>query len=48
MEESPAIANEENVRTIPTIKIYKEGKLVKEMACPRPEFLESSVKHYGF
>ncbi|KAM7492531.1 hypothetical protein LguiA_035452 [Lonicera macranthoides] len=48
VEESPAIANAENVKTVPTFKIYKEGRRVKEMVCPRPEVLESSVKHYSF
>ncbi|WOH03023.1 hypothetical protein DCAR_0522414 [Daucus carota subsp. sativus] len=46
--ESPAIANTENVRVVPTIKIYKNGSRVKEMICPSPEVLESSVRHYSF
>ena len=45
-EESPAVANVENVRTVPTIKIYKKGNQMKEMVCPCREVLESSVRHY--
>lgn len=48
VQESPAIANTENVRVVPTIKIYKNGCRVKEMICPSPEVLESSVRHYSF
>lgn len=48
VQESPAIANTENVRVVPTIKIYKNGSRVKEMICPGPEVLESSVRHYSF
>ncbi|KZV29697.1 Tetratricopetide-repeat thioredoxin-like 1 isoform 1 [Dorcoceras hygrometricum] len=47
IEESPAIANAENVKIIPTIKIYRKGIRVKEMVCPSPEILESSVRHYS-
>ncbi|KAK9060432.1 hypothetical protein SSX86_021136 [Deinandra increscens subsp. villosa] len=47
LEESPAIKNAENVRVVPTIKIYKKGNRVKEMVCPSPEVLESSLKHYS-
>ncbi|PWA84673.1 Tetratricopeptide-like helical [Artemisia annua] len=45
-EESPAVANVENVKTVPTIKIYKKGNQMKEMLCPCREVLESSVRHY--
>ncbi|XP_074365368.1 TPR repeat-containing thioredoxin TTL1-like [Apium graveolens] len=48
VQESPEIANTENVRVVPTIKIYKNGCRVKEMICPSPEVLESSVRHYSF
>uniref|UniRef100_A0A5B7ATJ8 Thioredoxin domain-containing protein n=1 Tax=Davidia involucrata TaxID=16924 RepID=A0A5B7ATJ8_DAVIN len=48
VEESPAAANAENVRIVPTFKIYKNGCRVKEMVCPSPEVLESSVRHYSF
>lgn len=48
MEETPAVAVAENVRIVPTFKIYKKGSRVKEMVCPSPEVLESSVRHYSF
>uniref|UniRef100_A0A5B7AVL6 Putative Tetratricopetide-repeat thioredoxin-like 1 isoform 1 n=2 Tax=Davidia involucrata TaxID=16924 RepID=A0A5B7AVL6_DAVIN len=48
VEESPVVANAENVRIVPTFKIYKNGSRVKEMVCPSPEVLESSVRHYSF
>ncbi|KAK4355369.1 hypothetical protein RND71_024340 [Anisodus tanguticus] len=47
VEESPAIAAAENVRIVPTFKIYKKGSRVKEMICPSQEVLESSVRHYS-
>ncbi|KAM3396019.1 TPR repeat-containing thioredoxin TTL1 [Capsicum galapagoense] len=47
VEESPAIANAENVRNVPTFKIYKMGSRVMEMICPSQEVLESSVRHYS-
>lgn len=48
VQESPGIADSENVRVVPTFKIYKSGNRVKEMICPSPEVLESSVRHYSF
>ncbi|XP_057465610.1 TPR repeat-containing thioredoxin TTL1-like isoform X1 [Actinidia eriantha] len=48
VEVSRAIAVVENVRILPTFKIYKNGSRVKEMVCPSPEVLESSVRHYSF
>ncbi|KAI3675025.1 hypothetical protein L1987_84606 [Smallanthus sonchifolius] len=48
IEESPTIASVENVRIVPTIKIYKKGNRMKEMVCPSREVLESSVRHYCF
>lgn len=48
LDESPIIASAENVRVVPTIKIYKKGNRVKEMVCPSPEVLESSLRHYSF
>ncbi|XP_076931516.1 TPR repeat-containing thioredoxin TTL1-like [Bidens hawaiensis] len=48
IEESPTIANVENVRIVPTIKIYKKGNRMKELVCPSREVLESSVRHYSF
>ncbi|RCV25259.1 hypothetical protein SEVIR_5G150900v4 [Setaria viridis] len=47
VNESPAVARAENVRTIPTFKIYKNGMRVKEMICPSQQLLEYSVRHYG-
>ncbi|KAK6134708.1 hypothetical protein DH2020_031556 [Rehmannia glutinosa] len=41
IEESTAIAHAENVRIVPTFKIYRKGIRVKEMICPSPEVLES-------
>ncbi|EPS72637.1 hypothetical protein M569_02119, partial [Genlisea aurea] len=47
IDEAVAIAEAENVRIVPTFKIYRKGKRVKEMICPTPEVLESSVRHYS-
>ncbi|CAA2973018.1 TPR repeat-containing thioredoxin TTL1 [Olea europaea subsp. europaea] len=47
IEESPGIAHVENVNIVPTFKIYRKGSRVKEMVCPSPEVLESSVRHYS-
>ncbi|VFQ98706.1 unnamed protein product [Cuscuta campestris] len=47
VEDCGVIANAENVRTVPTFKIYKNGKQMKEMVSPSPEELESSVRHYS-
>ncbi|KAL6626969.1 hypothetical protein ACP70R_030695 [Stipagrostis hirtigluma subsp. patula] len=47
VNESPAVARAENVRTLPTFKIYKNGIRVKEMICPSQQLLEYSVRHYG-
>ncbi|KAK4387131.1 TPR repeat-containing thioredoxin TTL1 [Sesamum angolense] len=47
IDESPAIAHAENVRIVPTFKIYRNGSRVKEMVCPSQEVLESSVRHYS-
>ncbi|KAL4589017.1 hypothetical protein LXL04_001919 [Taraxacum kok-saghyz] len=41
------IADAENVRVVPTIKIYKNGNRVKEMVCPSPEVLQSTLRHYS-
>ncbi|XWS10924.1 hypothetical protein CRYUN_Cryun38cG0040200 [Craigia yunnanensis] len=48
INESPAVANAENVRIVPTFKIYKNGSRVKEIVCPSREMLEHSVRHYSF
>ncbi|CAN4075585.1 unnamed protein product [Withania somnifera] len=46
VEESPAVASAENVRGLPTFKIYKQGSCMKEVVSPNPEVLESLVRHY--
>jgi hypothetical protein len=48
IEESPTVANAENVRIVPTFKIYKNGIRVKEIVCPSRDVLEHSVRHYSF
>ncbi|GMJ10128.1 hypothetical protein HRI_004682000 [Hibiscus trionum] len=48
INEIPVIANAENVRIVPTFKIYKNGSRVKELVCPSRELLEHSVRHYSF
>ncbi|KAB2071877.1 hypothetical protein ES319_A08G253500v1 [Gossypium barbadense] len=47
VEESPGVANAENIRILPTFKIYKNGCCLKEMVCPSREMLEHSVIHYS-
>ncbi|XP_076917421.1 TPR repeat-containing thioredoxin TTL1-like, partial [Bidens hawaiensis] len=47
VEETSVLAKTENVRIVPTIKIYKKGNRVKEIVCPCQETLELSVKHYN-
>lgn len=47
LEESREIADSEDVRVVPTIKIYKKGSRVMEMVCPSPEVLESTLRHYS-
>ncbi|OVA04051.1 Tetratricopeptide repeat-containing domain [Macleaya cordata] len=47
VEESPAVAKVENVRIVPTFKIYKNSRRVKEMICPSHQVLEYSVRHYS-
>jgi len=44
---SAAVAKAENVRIVPTFKIYKNGTRVKEIICPSQQVLEYSVRHYG-
>ncbi|KDP32526.1 hypothetical protein JCGZ_14729 [Jatropha curcas] len=48
IEDHPTIANAENVRIVPTFKIYKNGSRVKEIVCPSRDMLEHSVRHYSF
>ncbi|KAG7024786.1 TPR repeat-containing thioredoxin TTL1 [Cucurbita argyrosperma subsp. argyrosperma] len=47
LEESPAIADTENVRIVPTFKIYKSGNRVKEIISPTRDVLEHSVRYYS-
>ncbi|KAF8084019.1 hypothetical protein N665_0738s0008 [Sinapis alba] len=47
IEKCPSIGNAENVRVVPTVKIYKNGTRVKEIVCPSKEVLEYSVRHYS-
>ncbi|XP_031503903.1 TPR repeat-containing thioredoxin TTL1-like isoform X1 [Nymphaea colorata] len=47
IDESPAVARSENVRIVPTFKIYKNGNRVKELVCPSQQVLEYSVRHYS-
>ncbi|CAJ1978496.1 unnamed protein product [Sphenostylis stenocarpa] len=44
---SPAIGTAENVRVVPTFKIYKNGSRVKEIICPSHDMLEHSIRHYS-
>ncbi|KAE9621611.1 hypothetical protein Lal_00032470 [Lupinus albus] len=46
IQECPTIATSENVRIVPTFKIYKSGCRVKEIVCPSRDMLEHSVRHY--
>ncbi|WCJ32253.1 TPR repeat-containing thioredoxin TTL1 [Euphorbia peplus] len=48
IEENQSVATAENVRIVPTFKIYKNGSRVKEIVCPSREMLEHSVRHYSF
>ncbi|ESQ30089.1 hypothetical protein EUTSA_v10011281mg [Eutrema salsugineum] len=47
IDKCPSIGNAENVRVVPTVKIYKNGTRVKEIVCPSKEVLEYSVRHYS-
>ncbi|CAN6331811.1 unnamed protein product [Urochloa humidicola] len=47
VDESPMLARAENVRVVPTFKIYKDGTRVKEMICPSLQVLRYSVRHYA-
>ncbi|KAJ4976811.1 hypothetical protein NE237_001917 [Protea cynaroides] len=43
--ESPMVAMAENVRIVPTFKIYRNGSRVKEMICPTHQVLEYSMRN---
>ncbi|KAK2423762.1 TPR repeat-containing thioredoxin TTL1 [Trifolium repens] len=47
IQENPTVATAENVRIVPTFKIYKNGSRVKEIICPSRDMLEHSVRHYS-
>lgn len=47
IQDNNSVANAENVRIVPTFKIYKNGTRVKEMICPTQQVLEYSVRHYS-
>ncbi|CAD5183183.1 unnamed protein product [Musa acuminata subsp. burmannicoides] len=47
VDKSPTVAKAENVRVLPTFKIYKSGTRMKEMICPSQQVLEYSVRHYS-
>lgn len=47
VDNSPMVAKVENVRIVPTFKIYKDGVKVKEMICPSLQVLRYSVRHYS-
>ncbi|KAL6618688.1 hypothetical protein ACP70R_033827 [Stipagrostis hirtigluma subsp. patula] len=47
VDECPAVARAENVRIVPTFKIYKDGSKMKEMICPTSHVLRYSVRHYA-
>ncbi|KAK3164780.1 hypothetical protein QOZ80_1AG0024580 [Eleusine coracana subsp. coracana] len=47
VDNSPMVAKAENVRIVPTFKIYKDGVKVKEMICPSLQVLRYSVRHYS-
>ncbi|XP_068654065.1 TPR repeat-containing thioredoxin TTL1-like [Aristolochia californica] len=48
VDKNLTLANAENVRIVPTFKIYKNGTRAKEMICPSQQVLEHSVRHYSF
>lgn len=48
VEDCPTIAKAEGIRTVPTFKIYKNGKKAKEMIRPTHQSLEESVRNCNF
>ncbi|XP_021773775.1 TPR repeat-containing thioredoxin TTL1-like [Chenopodium quinoa] len=47
VEEIADVATAENVRIVPTFKIYKNGGRVKEIVNPTSDVLEATVRHYS-
>ncbi|WVZ99766.1 hypothetical protein U9M48_045020 [Paspalum notatum var. saurae] len=47
VDENPMVVRAENVRVVPTFKIYKDGMRAKEMICPSLHVLRYSVRHYA-
>ncbi|KAL5081562.1 hypothetical protein RYX36_009983 [Vicia faba] len=45
--ENATVATDENVRFVPTFKIYKNGNQMKVIVSPSRDVLEQSVKHYS-
>ncbi|XP_020671929.1 TPR repeat-containing thioredoxin TTL1 isoform X1 [Dendrobium catenatum] len=46
INKSPAVCKSENVITVPTLKIYKDGVKMKYLICPNQQVLEESVRLY--
>ncbi|KAH0448252.1 hypothetical protein IEQ34_022052 [Dendrobium chrysotoxum] len=46
INKNPAVCKSENVITVPTFKIYKNGVKMKELICPNQQVLEESVRLY--
>lgn len=47
VEESPYLAKAENVKFVPTFKIYKNGFKVKELLGPSQQALEIAIGHFS-
>ncbi|CAM6038647.1 unnamed protein product [Sphagnum compactum] len=47
VEESPYLAKAENVKFVPTFKIYKNGFKVKELLGPSQQALEIAISHFS-
>ncbi|KAH9622419.1 hypothetical protein KSS87_001719 [Heliosperma pusillum] len=48
VEGNADVADSENVKIVPTFKLYKNGSRVKEIINPTNDVLEASVRHYSF
>ena len=47
VEDHPYLVKLEEVRSIPAFKIYRNGRIVKEIPGSKPHSLESLVKLYS-